>query len=166
MKDDTVLVVDDDAPILKAIRRVLRREECRVLTASSADKGMALLAQEDIQIVISDKNMPRTDGLVFLKQVKSEFPQVLTIMLTGNADLNSAVEAINAAGVFKYLVKPWDDDDLRFTVREALAFVRRQHAGFSSRYDAKSNDIVRRDLEKDFPGITHVVRDKDGYIIG
>jgi DNA-binding NtrC family response regulator len=110
--------------------------------------------------------MPRTDGLVFLKQVKSEFPQVLTIMLTGNADLNSAVEAINAAGVFKYLVKPWDDDDLRFTVREALSFIQRQHAGFSSRYDAKSNDIVRRDLEKDFPGITHVVRDKDGYIIG
>ncbi len=166
MKDDTVLVVDDDAPILKAIQRVLRKEHCRVLTAPSAEKGLALLAEEDIQIVISDKNMPRTDGLVFLKQVKSEFPQVLTIMLTGNADLNSAVEAINAAGVFKYLVKPWDDDDLRFTVREALAFVRRQHAGFSSRYDAKSNDIVRRDLEKDFPGITHVVRDKDGYIIG
>ena len=166
MKDDTVLVVDDDAPILKAIQRVLRKEQCRVLTAPSAEKGLALLAEEDIQIVISDKNMPRTDGLVFLKQVKSEFPQVLTIMLTGNADLGSAVEAINAAGVFKYLVKPWDDDDLRFTVREALAFIRRQCTGIASVYDAKSNDIVRRDLEKDFPGITHIVRDKDGYIIG
>ena len=166
MENNTVLVVDDDPPILKAIQRVLRKEPCRVLTAASAEKGMALLAEEDIQIVISDKNMPRTDGLVFLKQVKSEFPQVLTIMLTGNADLNSAVEAINAAGVFKYLVKPWDDDDLRFTVREALAFIQRQQTGFTSRYDAKSNDIVRRDLEKDYPGITRVVRDKDGYIIG
>jgi len=166
MKEDTVLVVDDDPHILKAIRRVLRKEQCRVLTAESADKGLVCLAREDIQIVISDKNMPRIDGLVFLKQVKSEFPQVLTIMLTGNADLRSAVEAINAAGVFKYLVKPWDDDDLRFTVREALAFIRRQRSGFDSRYDAKSNDIVRRDLEKDFPGITRVVRDEDGYIIG
>lgn len=166
MKEDTVLVVDDDPHILKAIRRVLRKEQCGVLTAESAEKGMACLAREDIQIVISDKNMPRMDGLVFLKQVKSEYPQVLTIMLTGNADLGSAVEAINAAGVFKYLLKPWDDDDLRFTVNEALAFIRRQRTGFASRYDAKSNDIVRRDLEKDFPGITRVVRDKDGYIIG
>lgn len=166
MDKDIVLVVDDDPHILKAVQRVLRKEPCRVLTAANAEKGMALLAEEDIQIVISDKNMPRTDGLVFLRQVKSEFPQVLTIMLTGNADLNSAVEAINAAGVFKYLAKPWDDQDLRFTVREALAFLRRQRTGFSSRYDVKSNDIVRRDLEKDYPGITRVVRDKDGYIVG
>lgn len=166
MKNDNVLVVDDDPHILKAIQRVLRKEPCRVLTAPSAAKGMLCLAEADVQVVISDKNMPRTDGLVFLRQVKSEYPEVLTIMLTGNADLASAVEAINAAGVFKYLCKPWDDDDLRFTVREALGFLRRQRAGFSSRNDAKSNDIVRRDLEKIYPGINRVVRDKDGYIIG
>jgi DNA-binding NtrC family response regulator len=165
MENNTVLIVDDDPHILRAIHRVLRREPCRVLTAGSAARGLACLAKEDVQIVISDKNMPRTDGLVFLMQVKSEFPRVLTIMLTGNADLGSAMEAINVAGVFKYLLKPWDDDDLRFTVREALAFIHRQRTGIASVNDAKSNDIVRRDLEKEFPGITHVVRDKDGYII-
>jgi hypothetical protein len=76
------------------------------------------------------------------------------------------VEAINGAGVFKYLLKPWDDDDLRFTVRAALDFIDRQPAGSAGADAARSNDIVRRELENEYPGITRVIRDEEGYIIG
>lgn len=162
----TVLIVDDEPLILRALRRVLRGEDCRVLAAENAARGLEYLAEEEVDIVISDKNMPHTDGLAFLKRVKQEYPRALTIMLTGNADLGSAVSAINEAGVFKYILKPWDDGDLRFTVREALAFVRRLPGGEATPEAARSNDIGLRELEREYPGITRVERDAEGYIVG
>lgn len=166
MEPCNVLVVDDEVSILKAIERLLRKENCRVWTATGGAAALAILEAEDIRLVVSDKNMPGMNGLDFLKQVKRDHPKVLTIMLTGNADLASAVDAINEAGVFKYIQKPWDNDGFLFTIREALGYLASRHGTDGDADGAKANDIVLRDLEKEYPGISKIKRDKEGYIIG
>ena len=79
-----------------------------------------MLKRYDVHLVISDQKMPGMIGLDFLKRVKSDYPQILTIMLTGQAEIEIAMSAINEAGVYKFILKPWDDYDLKVTVRRAL----------------------------------------------
>ena len=116
-----VLFVDDEVNILKALARLFRADPVRVFTASSAQEALALLANEPIQVVVSDQRMPGTTGVGLLAQVRARHPHVVRILLTGHAEVAVAVEAINRGEIFRLLTKPWNDEELRSTVRQALA---------------------------------------------
>ncbi len=120
MTKHTILIVDDEEMILKSIYRVLRNEDYQILTAQSGEQGLGMLKEQYVDLVISDQKMPGMNGLDFLQRVKTEYPHILTIMLTGQAEIEIAMDAINEAGVYKFILKPWNDNNLKITVKRAL----------------------------------------------
>ncbi|HSP57109.1 MAG TPA: EAL domain-containing protein [Halomonas sp.] len=120
----TLLLLDDEPNILRALARTLRRDDYRLLTAQSASEAFAQLATHDVQVIISDQRMPQLNGTEFLRQAKELYPEAIQIVLSGYTDLKTVTEAINEGAIFKFLTKPWDDDDLRLVVQQAF----RRHA--------------------------------------
>lgn len=116
----TILLVDDEEHILSAVRRVLRREGCRILTARDATEAFELLARHRIGVVMSDQRMPGMPGAEFLRHVKTLYPDTMRIILTGYTDFGSVLDAINGGAVYRFFTKPWDDDALRDVVRRAF----------------------------------------------
>lgn len=118
----TLLLVDDEENILKSLRRLLRHEPYAILTAGDAAQAMQLLDQQPIDLIVSDARMPGMDGASLLAEVQQRWPDCLRILLTGHADIGTMVKAINEGHIYRYISKPWDDDELRLTIRQALAF--------------------------------------------
>lgn len=116
----TVLCVDDEPNILSALQRVLRAEGVRLQLAGGGEQALALMEQAPAELVVSDMRMPGVDGLQLLEQLQARWPDTVRILLTGHADVASAVGAVNRGAVFRYLQKPWDDIELRAAVREGL----------------------------------------------
>ena len=115
-----ILLVDDEVGIVKALARVFRQENYDVVTAGSGEEGLKKLAEGEFQLVISDFMMPGMNGAQFLREVKQRAPETLRIMLTGHANTDAVMGAINDGAVYKFILKPWNDDDLRVTVALAL----------------------------------------------
>ena len=116
----TLLLVDDEPGILSSLRRLLRPNGYTILTAESGRAGLDILEQESVDLVISDMRMPEMDGARFLEQVRQRWPSTIRILLTGYADVGSTIDAINRGEIFRYIAKPWDDNDLTLIVRDAL----------------------------------------------
>ena len=115
-----LLLVDDEPGIVKALARVFRQENYEVVIAGNGNEGLARLAEGPFQLVISDFMMPGMDGAHFLREVKQRSPDTIRIMLTGHANTDAVMGAINDGAVYKFILKPWNDDDLRVTVALAL----------------------------------------------
>jgi diguanylate cyclase (GGDEF)-like protein/PAS domain S-box-containing protein len=120
VEERVVLVVDDDLNILADLRKMLRQEEYRVLTATSAREGLDLLAVYPVQVIVSDQRMPGMNGIEFLGVAKELYPDTLRILLSGYTDLQSLTEAVNRGAIYKVLSKPLDEPQLREHVREAF----------------------------------------------
>jgi response regulator RpfG family c-di-GMP phosphodiesterase len=118
----TILLVDDETNILSALKRTLRRDGYAILTASSGEEGLALLAEHEVGVIISDQRMPYMTGVEFLRKVKMSYPKTLRIVLSGYTELESVTSAINEGAIYKFLTKPWDDDLLRDNIREAFQY--------------------------------------------
>lgn len=116
----TLLLVDDEENILAALRRLLRRDGYRILCANSGQAGLEILAQEQVDLIISDQRMPHMVGTVFLAKARELSPHSVRMILSGYTDLESVTAAINDGAVYKFLTKPWEDDILRLSIREAL----------------------------------------------
>lgn len=115
-----VLCVDDEENILNALRRLLRKEPYRILTARSAAEGLRILEDEHPWVVISDQRMPEMDGVTFLKKVREINPEIIRITLTGYTDVETIKEAVNQGHIFKFLLKPWNDENLILEIRQAV----------------------------------------------
>lgn len=116
-----VLFVDDEENILKSLARLFMDEDFEVITASSARDGLRILMEtEDVGVIVSDQRMPEITGVQFLGQVREMVPDALRIMLTGYADLSATMDAINRGGAFRYITKPWNDEELVQTIRDAV----------------------------------------------
>lgn len=116
----TLLFVDDEAPILSSLRRLFRPHGYRILTAESGAAGLALLETESVDLIISDMRMPEMDGAQFLEKVREKQPEIVRILLTGYADITSTINAINKGEIYRYVPKPWDDNDIVLIIRDAL----------------------------------------------
>jgi response regulator RpfG family c-di-GMP phosphodiesterase len=116
----TMLCVDDEPNILSALRRLFRPLGYRILTAESGAAGLALLETESVDLVISDMRMPEMDGAAFLEQVRRLRPECVRMLLTGYSDITSILAAINRGEIYRYITKPWDDNDIVLVVRHAL----------------------------------------------
>ena len=120
MHEHTVLFVDDEVNILKAIQRLLRNERMNVLTAARPTEALELLDRTDAQLVVSDQRMPEMSGVDLLSSVRERHPDIVRMMLTGYTEMNIAVEAINRGEIYRLITKPWNDDELKATLRQAF----------------------------------------------
>ncbi len=117
---DTVLFVDDEEHVLNSLNRLFCDLDMRVLNASSADDALDLFDKEEIAVIVSDNHMPGMRGIDLLSRVRDISPDTMKILMTAHADLSVAVNAINRGEVFRFIIKPWDNDDLLHTVQEAV----------------------------------------------
>lgn len=115
-----VLCVDDETAILNALRRVFLDEPWETLFAPSGEEGLHLVVSHEVEIVLADFRMPGMDGVEFLKRVRALRPECLRVVLSGYADISLIVAALNEGQIYKFLSKPWNDDDLRHQIRSFL----------------------------------------------
>ena len=117
-----ILLVDDEEMIISSIKSFLAVEtDYRLLTYTSPVKALEDLDKmEKVDLVISDYLMPEMDGISFLAEVKKRFPLIPRILLTGYADKENAIKAINNVGLYQYIEKPWNNDDLRLVIRNGI----------------------------------------------
>jgi response regulator RpfG family c-di-GMP phosphodiesterase len=138
----TLLFVDDESSILSSLKRLFRPQGYKILTAGGGAEGLAILEKEAVDLVVSDMRMPEMDGAQFLEQVRGRWPDTLRILLTGYADISSTVAAINRGEIYRYISKPWDDNEIVLTVREAL-----EHQRLAAE-NARLNDLTQKQNEE------------------
>lgn len=120
-----ILFVDDEERILRSLALQFRRHY-EVLTESDPLRALQRLREEHIHVLVSDQRMPQMSGAQLLAEAREIAPNTLRILLTGYSDLDAAVEALNNGGIFRYLTKPWDQQEMAFTLRQAAELAVRQ----------------------------------------
>ena len=120
MADHAVLLVDDEVNVLRALRRVLRSEPVEVRTATRAAEALAMLDERPAQVVVSDQRMPDATGVDLLAAVRERHPDVVRLLLSAFTEVDTAIDAVNRGQVHRLIAKPWNDDELRATVRQAF----------------------------------------------
>jgi response regulator RpfG family c-di-GMP phosphodiesterase len=117
----TVMIVDDEEMVAMALRSFLELETSyRVLTFTSPARALEAADEEPIAVVVADFMMPEMDGITFLRQLRAKIPQATRILLTGYADKENAIRAINEAGLYYYLEKPWNNEHLKLVIRNGV----------------------------------------------
>jgi putative two-component system response regulator len=117
---EAVLFVDDEEYVLNAVARLFIGSEWRILRAAGAEEALLIIGKEEIAVLVSDNLMPGIKGVELLSRVKSVSPNTVKILMTGHADIPTAIEAINRGEVFRFVVKPWDNAVLVNTVTEGI----------------------------------------------
>lgn len=120
MERARILFVDDEPNVTEALKRALHKEPYEIFTADSAIAALKILATNDIDIVVSDERMPGMSGSVFLGKVRQTYPETVRIILSGQADLEDVVRAINDGEIYRFCMKPINAADLAITIRQAL----------------------------------------------
>jgi response regulator RpfG family c-di-GMP phosphodiesterase len=115
-----ILFVDDEVNIRRSLVRLFRTEPVRIEQAGSAEQALEILEREPIQVVVSDHRMPGMTGVKLLSRVRERWPDIIRMMLTGFTEIDVAIEAINKGEIYRLVTKPWNDDELRATVRTAI----------------------------------------------
>ena len=116
----TLLLVDDEENVLSSLKRLLRGEGYRILTAGSGEEGLELLARNEVRVVLSDQRMDGMSGTEFMTRVRTMHPNAVRMILSGHSDINSITGAINKGEIYKFITKPWDNTQLIATIREAF----------------------------------------------
>lgn len=116
----TILLVDDEHNILNSLLRVLRKEGYKILTANNSNEGLEILKNEPVSLILSDHRMPGLSGVDLLRKVKKLYPNTIRIILSGYTEVNTLLSAINEGEIYKFIAKPWNDEELRLTVRHAI----------------------------------------------
>jgi len=119
-KKHTVLCVDSEKPILSSLRRLLRKEAFNLLTASSGKEGLDILQKNDVHLIISEQRMPEMSGTKFLSKVKDKYPDTIRIVLSGYTEVDTITDAINRGNIYKFILKPWNDDNIKNEIRKSL----------------------------------------------
>jgi DNA-binding NtrC family response regulator len=121
MENETVLIVDDEEMVLTSLSTYLTLETAYdVVTFTSAAQALLHLEKHDVGVIISDFLMPEMDGITFLARAKELRPDAPRVILTGYADKENAIKAINQVGLYQYVEKPWDNDEIRLIIRNGL----------------------------------------------
>ncbi|HEY6871889.1 MAG TPA: response regulator [Geobacteraceae bacterium] len=116
-----ILCVDDEVNVLRALKRSFLDSDYDVITAASGEEGLAALAGDTpVQIVMSDYRMPGMNGVDFLREVRRRWPETVRIVLSGYADIAAVISAVNEGEIYHFIAKPWNDDDLRVTMANAV----------------------------------------------
>lgn len=160
-----VLFVDDENSLLASMRRTLRNEPYEVLTALSGQIGLSILKQREVDVVISDESMPGMDGVEFLSTVAKEYPSTVRMMLTGKAQLDTVIKAINEGQIFRFISKPCSEVELGMHIRQCLQHRELLVQARRMLGTLKMQAAYIKSMEQEIPGISKVERDESGTII-
>lgn len=176
-----ILIVDDEENILKALRRLLAHTPCsaggktfvlEVDICSDPREALRKAAHKAYDVVVSDYRMPGMDGVAFLKEFCKLQPNTARLILSGYADLNGLIAAINEVGILRFIAKPWNDYELIATLAQVLAYqdLQAETARLADerrieRGQISAEEAERRRLEAEEPGITKVNWGPDGSVI-
>ena len=161
----TLLLVDDEENILHSLVRLLRGDGYQILTATGGEAGLKVLATTPVQVVLSDQRMPGMSGSDFLSRVKDDYPETVRMILSGYADLSSVTDAINRGNIYKFLIKPWDDELLRANIKEAFNRYElgRKGAQFTKIYENTGEGIIIADSKGIIQAVNPAFTSINGY---
>lgn len=167
----TIVLVDDEPNILKSLKRALQRHFSDILTFDNPETALAELSGEHVDLIISDYKMPQMTGVDFLAKFKQSHPDSLRMILSGQADMKGILDAINKVGIYRFLLKPWNDEELIVNIQNALSYskLKRENKELIRTVKAQSTIMhsqlseLKR-LERDSPGITKISLNEDGCI--
>src|SRR6202000_2364328 len=137
-----VLYVDDEINNLNSFKAAFRRD-FEIYTAQSAREGRKILDSYEIGVIITDQRMPGMTGIEFLESILAVYPDTIRILLTGFSDMNAVMDAINRGQVYKYLVKPWQNDELRLYIQNALEIyhLRRENKDLTHKLELANKEL-------------------------
>jgi len=140
-----ILCVDDEQNVLNSLKRLFFDSDYTIFSATSGQEGLKVLEQENVQVVISDYRMPNMNGVEFLKEVCKHWSQTVRIVLSGYADTTSVVEAINEGQIYKFVPKPWNDDELKVTIANAVEryFLVKKNTELNNELREKNEELTR-----------------------
>lgn len=117
----TLLVVDDEPNIVSAIRRLFHGDRMRLRTAASGEEALTIVRESTVHVLLTDNRMPGMSGVELLRRVRAVSPDTIRMIISGQSDMDALVEAINDGEVFRFIMKPWNDIDLKIAVNLAMA---------------------------------------------
>lgn len=161
----TLLIVDDDHLVVTAVSRILMREGYHVLTAIDAAEALRTLSSEPVDILVSDIDMPGMSGVELVARVRTLFPEVVRILLSGRGSLDAALSAINEGEVYRFLTKPIARTVLLDTVREAVERLEELRRTNAAGRVASHRSQLLLELEREHPGITAVPTLDGAYVL-
>jgi DNA-binding NtrC family response regulator len=161
-----LLIIDDEPEILNVLSRVLHDRHSDIKCGQTAQEALTIVDNSPVDLIICDYMLgPGLNGVQLLEKITKKKKDIICILLTGYADIKIAMEAINTIGLYKFILKPWDNDELIITVRRALEqrdlILENRHLAIELKQRQEALDL----LEKENPGITKIKRDKGGRII-
>jgi two-component system, probable response regulator PhcQ len=160
-----LLIVDDEENVINALRRSLRREGYHIQFATRPADALALLKESPVDLVLSDHLMPEMTGLEFLKLVRDRHPDSVRLMLTGHADMQTAIDAINHGEIYRFLTKPWDDTEIKVTLHLALEQLDLERENRRLLSTVRRQQGLLERIEREHPTLRTLVRDATGAIV-
>ena len=164
MQERKILIVDDEPSVLSTLQDILMAEGYEIETASSGQEALRKMEIFPAEIVLSDYMMPGMDGIELLKKIKQSYPHVIPILLTGRGDLKVSFKAINQGKIFRFLLKPWDTEELNMTIHTALQYYVLILENKRLAKTVKKQQSLLEEIENKYPGITEVNEEEDGTI--
>jgi DNA-binding NtrC family response regulator len=160
-----VVCVDDDAEVLAVVVRCVKLEPVTVRSTQDPHEALTWVASEDVAVLISDYEMPEMSGAELLEAARKVRPATVRVLVTGRKTLDTAIDGINRGEVYRYVSKPFEPEMVRGVVRDALAKYSELSEAMEERGLAQRRQQLRNELEQEFPGITEVIRDRDGAYV-
>lgn len=160
-----ILIVDDEENVRNALRRSLRREGYELFFAAEPNEALQKLSETPVDLVLSDHLMPNMTGLELLTRVRDLYPDCIRMILTGHADMQTAISAINHGEIYRFLTKPWDDMELKVTLQLAFDQLELQRENRRLLAMVRTQQRILEGIERDHPGISNLVRDENGAIV-
>jgi len=141
---DRILIVDNERNVIHALQRLFRKEGYTILTAQSGEQGLKQLEEQEVALVISDTLMEDMDGTVFLERARAVRPEAIRIILSGYTDVDAITAAVNKGSIYRFILKPWNDEELKLSVRRALEQYNlvQENKALSERVIAQNRELI------------------------
>jgi DNA-binding NtrC family response regulator len=159
-----VLLLDDEPNVTAGLKRALHHEPWKIFTAATVGGAFDILAREAVDVIVSDERMPGMSGSQFLAETRKKYPNVIRMILSGQANLEAAVRAINEGEVYRFLLKPCNPADLSVTIRQALEHKQLVELSRKLLREYEKKQALLDELERANPGITQIETDESGAI--
>ncbi len=163
--NNRILLVDDEANVLSALKRSLFDEPLEIVSVTSAEEALEIMQKQHFKVVVSDERMIGMQGSEFLSQVKEQHPYTVRIMLTGHATLDAAMKAVNEGEIYRFFSKPWNDHELKFAIRSAIEKFDLEDENRRLLTTVRQQTLEIKVLEKRYPGISRVEKDSQGVFV-
>jgi len=165
-KKHKILVVDDEQKVLNSLTRLFKRNnKLTLITTDSPMKALKIIEKTNVDLIITDQRMPQMTGVELLERILKKYPHIITIILTGYSDIDIVLKAINEIGVYKFILKPWENEDLYWTIVRALEMLEVIDENKKMHYELKKREAYMRKLENEYPGISRVKKGVNGSVI-